>query len=331
MRARELLLASVIVATPAIGFAQAPATVTGSAQAYPAKPIRFIAPFPPGGTSDIVARVAAQKLTESLGKQVIVDNRGGASGTIGYEMAAKSPPDGYTLLLCSMGGLVTNQFLYKRLPFDPVKDFAPIAQLATAGQVLVIHPAVQAKTVQDLIALAKANPGKLNVGSGGLGTTQHIVGEVFQSATGIKLTHVPYKGSILAVTATVAGEITMTFADMAPAVPHVKAGRLRALAVSSEQRSTAIPDVPTMADAGIKEWFPQTWWAMAAPKGTSPAVINRLNAEVGQIMKAPDVQEKFASLGLVPLHSTPQHVAELVKVGAARMGKVVKAAGLQPE
>jgi tripartite-type tricarboxylate transporter receptor subunit TctC len=323
MRAREILLTCAALAIPATSLAQA--------QVYPTKPIRFIAPFPPGGTSDIVARVAAQKLTDSLGKQVIVDNRGGASGTIGYEMAAKSPPDGYTLLLCSMGGLVTNQFLYKRLPFDPMKDFAPVSQLATAGQVLVIHPAVQAKTVQDLIALAKANPGKLNVGSGGLGTTQHIVAEVFQSATGIKLTHVPYKGSILAVTATLAGEITMTFADMAPAVPHVKAARLRALAVSSEQRSTAIPDVPTMADAGIKEWFPQTWWAMAAPRGTPPGIINRLNTEVGQFMNAPDVQEKFASLGLVPLHSTPQHVAELVKVGAARMGKVVKAAGLQPE
>jgi tripartite-type tricarboxylate transporter receptor subunit TctC len=230
-----------------------------------------------------------------------------------------------------MGGLVSNQFLYKRLPFDPMNDFAPISQLATAGQVLVIHPAVQAKNVQELIALAKSNPGKLNVGSGGLGTTQHIVAEVFQSATGIKLTHVPYKGSILAVTATVAGEITMTFADMAPAVPHVKAGRLRALVVSSEQRSTAIPDVPTMADAGFKEWFPQTWWAMAAPKGTPPAIINRLNSEVGQFMKSQDVQDKFASLGLVPLHSTPQQITELVRIGAARMGKVIRAAGIQPE
>jgi tripartite-type tricarboxylate transporter receptor subunit TctC len=300
-------------------------------QGYPAKPIRFIAPFPPGGTSDIIARVSAQKLTEALGKQVLVDNRGGASGTIGYEMAAKAAPDGYTLLLCSMGGLVTNQFLYKRLPFDPMNDFALISQLATAGQVLVIHPAVQAKTVQDLIALARTSPGKLNVGSGGLGTTQHIVAEVFQSATGIKLTHVPYKGSILAVTATIAGEITMTFADMAPAVPHIKAGRLRALVVSSDQRSNAIPEVPTMADAGIREWFPQTWWAMAAPKRTSPAIIKRLNGEIAQFMKAPDVQEKFANIGLVPLHSTPEHVTELVKTGAARMGKVIRAAGIQPE
>jgi tripartite-type tricarboxylate transporter receptor subunit TctC len=308
---------------PLAAFAQAPA--------YPTKPVRFIAPFPPGGTSDIIARVAAQKLTDALGKQVLVDNRGGASGTIGYELAAKAPADGYTLLLCSMGGLVTNQFLFKRLPFDPQKDFAPISQLATAGQVLVVNPSVPAKSVQELIALAKAKPGQLNVGSGGVGTTQHIVAEVFQAATGTKLTHVPYKGSILAVTATLADQITMTFADMAPAVPHIKAGRLRALAVTGEQRSTAIPDVPMMAEAGVKEWFPQTWWAMAAPRGTSPAIIKRLNTEIAQAMKSADVQEKFASLGLVPLHSTPERVTELVKIGTAQMGKVVKAAGIQPE
>ncbi|MGZ5092881.1 MAG: Bug family tripartite tricarboxylate transporter substrate binding protein, partial [Burkholderiales bacterium] len=270
-----------------------------SAQTYPTKPVRFIAPFPPGGTSDIVARVVAQKLSDRLGKQVLVDNRGGASGTIGYELGAKAQPDGYTLLLTSMGGLVTNQFLYKRLPFDPMHDFAHISQLATAGQVLVVHPSVAARTAQELIALAKSKPGQLTVGSGGIGTTQHIVAEVFQAATGIKFVHVPYKGSILAVTDTVAGQISMTFADMAPAVPHIKAGRLRALVVSSEQRSAAIPDVPTMAEAGIKEWFPQTWWAMAAPKGTPVAIIKRLNSEIGQFMKAPDVQEKFASLGLI--------------------------------
>ena len=300
-------------------------------QGYPTKPIRFIAPFPPGGTSDIVARVAAQKLTDSLGKQVLVDNRGGASGTIGYELGARAPADGYTLLLTSMGGLVTNQFLYKRLPFDPIKDFSHISQLATAGQVLVVHPSVQAQTVQELIAFAKAKPGQLNVGSGGLGTTQHIVAEVFQSATGAKFTHVPYKGGVLAVGATVAGQIQLTFADMAPAVPQVKGGKLRALAVSTESRSIALPDVPTMADAGIKTWFPQTWWAMSAPRGTPVGIIKRLNADIVQAMRAPDVQERFANVGLTPLHSTPEHVTELVKTGTARMGAVVKAAGIQPE
>ena len=329
MTARPTTLALAFAATiltPAAHAAQA-APDAG----YPTKPIRFIAPFPPGGTSDIVARIAAQKLTDALGKQVLVDNRGGASGTIGYELGAKAPPDGYTLLLTSMGGLVTNQFLYKRLPFDPLTDFAHISQLATAGQVLVVHPSVQAQTVHDLIALAKAKPGQLNVGSGGLGTTQHIVAEVFQSATGAKFTHVPYKGSVLAVGATVAGQIQLTFADMAPAVPQVKAGKLRALAVSTEQRSNALPEVPTMSDAGIKEWFPQTWWAMSAPRGTPPSIIRRLNAEIVQAMKAPDVNERFSNVGLTPLHSTPERVTELVKTGTARMGKLVRAAGIQPE
>jgi tripartite-type tricarboxylate transporter receptor subunit TctC len=298
---------------------------------YPTKPVRFIAPFPPGGTSDIIARTVAQKLSEAFGRQLIVDNRGGATGTIGYDLAAKAPADGYTLLLSSMGGMVTNQFLYKRLPYDPINDFIHISQLATAGQILVVHPSVQAKTALDLVALAKSKAGGLTVGSGGIGTTQHIVAEVFQNATGTKMTHVPYKGSVLAVGATVAGEINMTFADMAPAVPHVKVGRLRALAVSTEQRSTALPDVPTMAEAGIKGWFPQTWWAMSAPKGTPATIIKRLNGEVTKVMKSPDVQEKFANLGLTPLHSTPEHIAELVKTAMPRMGQVIKSAGIQPE
>jgi tripartite-type tricarboxylate transporter receptor subunit TctC len=321
--------------TGSVALLMAGALVAGGAagqrQQYPTKPIRFIAPFPPGGTSDIIARTVAQKLTESLGKQVLVDNRGGASGTIGYEIASKAPPDGYALILTSMGGLVTNQFLYKRLPFDPMADFTHVSQLAMAGQVLVVHPSVQARTVQELVALAKSKPAELNVGSGGLGTTQHIVAEVFQAATGTKFTHVPYKGSVLAVGATVAGQITMTFADMAPAVPQVKAGKLRALAVTTEQRSSALPDVPTMAEAGVREWFPQTWWAMSAPKGTPATIIRRLNGEVTSAMKAQDTIEKFGALGLTARHSTPERVHELVKTGVLRMGKVVNAAGIRPE
>ncbi|HUP94525.1 MAG TPA: tripartite tricarboxylate transporter substrate binding protein [Burkholderiales bacterium] len=301
------------------------------AQAYPVKPIRFIAPFPPGGTTDLLARMVAQKLSDGLGRQVVVENRGGASGTIGHELAAKAPADGYTLVLTSMGGLVTNRFLYKRLPFDPDNDFAPISMLATAGQVLVVHSTVPARNVKELVALAKARPGQLNVGSGGLGTTQHIVGEVFQQATGTKFVHVPYKGGGLAVTDLVGGQIDLAFADMAPAVPHVKSGRLRALAVSSEQRAPVLPDVPTMGESGIKQWFPQTWWAIAAPKGTPSAIISRINAEVAQAMKTGEVQEKLANVGLFALHSPPERVTELVKTGMERMARVVKAAGIQPE
>ena len=320
------------VAVSAAAACAALVCVAASAQqGYPTKPVRFIAPFPPGGTSDIIARVAAQRLTDALGKQVLVDNRGGATGTIGYDLAAKAPPDGYTLLLTSMGGLVTNQFLYKSLPYNPGRDFDHISQLATAPQVLVIHPSVAAKNIQELAALAKSSPGKLTVGSGGVGTTQHIVAEVFQNATGTKLIHVPYKGSVLAVGATVAGEVNLTFADMAPAVPQVKAGKLRGLAVASEQRSAALTEVPTMAEAGVKDWFPQTWWGMSAPRGTPPAILKRINTEIGQAMKSRDVQDRFTGLGLTPLHSTPEQMAEQVKIATPRMGKLIKAAGIQPE
>ena len=319
------ILASILLLTGACvcGVAQS--------QTYPVKPIRFIAPFPPGGTTDVVARLVAQKLGDAVGKQVVVENRGGAAGTIGYELAAKSPGDGYTIVLTSMGGLVTNRFLYKRLPIDPDNDFTPISMLATAPQVLVVHPAVPVTNVKELIALAKARPGKLNAGSGGIGTTQHIVGEVFRNATGIRFTHVPYKGSILAVGEVVAGQIEMSFADMAPAVPQIKSGRLRAIGVSSEERSPVLPDVPTFAESGVKAWFPQTWWALAAPKGTPQPIVARLNGEIGQLMKQPDVQEKMIAVGLLPLSSTPERMTEQIRIALARMPEVIKAAGIQPE
>jgi tripartite-type tricarboxylate transporter receptor subunit TctC len=298
---------------------------------YPTKPIRLIAPFPPGGTTDVLCRIVAQKLTEALGRQVVVENRPGASGNIGHEVVAKAPPDGYTLLLTSKGALVNNPLMYKRIPFDPHRDFAPVSVVATAGPVLVIHPSVPARSVKDLIALAKARPGQLNFGSGGNGTTAHIVGEVFKSATGINIVHIPYKGGGLAVADLVAGQIEMSFSDMVPAVPQVKGGRLRALAVTTEQRSPALPDVPTMAEAGVKEPFPQTWWAIAAPVGTPAPIINRLNTELGQIVKLPDVQQKYTGLGLFPMHTTPERVLEMVRLESPQMAKVLKAAGIEPE
>jgi tripartite-type tricarboxylate transporter receptor subunit TctC len=307
------------------------ATVALAQGVYPTKPIRLIAPFPPGGTTDVVCRIVAQKLTEALGRQVVVENRPGASGNIGHEVVAKASPDGYTLLLTSKGALVNNPLMYKRIPFDPYQDFAPVSVVATAGPVLVIHPSVPARSVKDLIALAKARPGQLNFGSGGNGTTAHIVGEVFKAATGINIVHIPYKGGGVAVADVVAGQIEMSFSDMVPAVPQVKAGRLRALAVTTERRSSALPDVPTMAEAGVKEPFPQTWWAIAAPKGTPAPIINRLNAEIGQIMKLPDVQEKYAGLGVFPMHTTPERVLELLRIESPQMARVLKAAGIQPE
>ncbi len=307
------------------------AVLDAAAQSYPVKPVRLIAPFPPGGTSDVVCRLVAQKLTDALGKQVIVENRPGAAGNIGHEAAAKSAPDGYTLLLTNGAAMITNQFLYKRTGFDPLNDFAPISLVASAGPVLVIHPSVPARSVKELIALAKAKPDRLSFGSGGVGTTSHVVGEVFKTATGVQIVHVPYKGGGLAVIDLVAGQIEMSFSDMVPAVPQVKAGRLRALAVTSEQRSHALPDVPTMAEAGVKETFPQSWWAVVAPKGTPAAIINTLNADIAQMMKLPDVQQRYQELGVFTVHSAPERVLELVKTGSPQMGKILKAAGVQPE
>lgn len=301
------------------------------AQAYPSKPVRLIAPFPPGGSTDVLARIVAQKLGDSLGRQVIVENRPGAASNLGHEIAAKAAPDGYTLLLTSSSALVTNQFLYKRLNFDPHKDFAPISIVATAAPVMVVHPSVPARSVREFIGVAKARPGKLNFGSGGVGTTAHIVGEVFQSATGVKLVHVPYKGGVLAIADLVAGQIDLSFSDMVPAVPHIKSGRLRALAVASEQRSQTLPDVPTMAEAGVKADFPGQWWALAAPRGTPRPIIDRINAEIAQLMKLPDVRERYLTMGIFTAHSTPEQVTELQQSGTKQMARLVKAAGIQPE
>ena len=316
------LVAAGLSGASAAAFAQA---------AYPTKTIRLIAPFPPGGTTDVLSRLMAQKLTDSLGRQVVVENRPGAGGNLGHEVAAKTPPDGYTIVMSSNAALVTNPFLYKRLGFDPLNDFSPIAVVAKAGQVLAVHPSVPAKTVKELVALAKAQPGKLNFGSGGRGTPAHVAGEIFKSVTGINIVHVPYKGGILAVMDVVAGQIDMTFADMAPAVPQIKAGKMRALAVTTDDRSQALPEVPTMVEAGIRGGSPQTWWALLAPKGTAAAIVSRLNADLSHILTQPDVKERYAALGVVPAHSSPEQVLEFVKRESPAMGKVLKAAGVEPE
>ncbi|MCA3069466.1 MAG: tripartite tricarboxylate transporter substrate binding protein [Rhodocyclaceae bacterium] len=299
--------------------------------AWPSRPLRMVAPFPPGGTTDVLARIIAQRLSDALGRQVLVENRPGVGGNLGNEFAARLPPDGYNILLSSSAQLVTNVHLYKRLGFDPLNDFSPVSQVASSGQVLVVHPSIPVKTVQQLVAIARAKPGSLNFGSGGRGTPAHVAGEVFQVATGTKLVHVPYKGGGLAVVDLVAGQIDMVLSDMAPAVPQVKAGKLRALAVTSERRSPALPDVPTLAEAGIKGSIRDVWWVLMTPRGTAPAVVARLNAEIGAMMKNPELQERFAQLGITPLHSTPEHVTELIRLETPAIGKALKAAGIEPE
>lgn len=320
---RSLLLPlAAVLLLPAVAPAQ---------DAWPSRPLRMVAPFPPGGTTDVLARIIAQRLSDALGRQVVVENRPGAGGNLGNEFAARLPPDGYNILLSSSAQLVTNVHLYKRLGFDPLNDFSPVSQVASSGQVLVVHPSIPVKTVQQLVAIARAKPGSLNFGSGGRGTPAHVAGEVFQVATGTKLVHVPYKGGGLAVVDLVAGQIDMVLSDMAPAVPQVKAGKLRALAVTSERRSPALPDVPTMAEAGIKGSIPDVWWVLMTPRGTAPAVVARLNAEVGTMMKNPELQERFAQLGITPLHSTPERVTELIRLETPAIGKALKAAGIEPE
>ena len=298
---------------------------------YPAKPVRIIAPFPPGGSTDVLCRLIAQKLTASIGRQMIVDNRPGAGGSIGHDVAARATADGYTLLLTAKAALVVNPLLYKKLPYDPLNDFAFISVIVSAGPVLVVHPSVPARSVKELIALATARPGQLNYGSGGIGTTAHIIGEYFQAITGTKLVHVPYKGGAVAMIDLVAGQTDLQFGDMVPAVPQVRSGRLRALAVTTGKRSQALPDIPTMAEAGVRDAFPSQWWGMAAPKGTPPAIIERINAELGKIVKMPDVLEQFNSMGIFPEHTTPERMLEMVKEEGPPMQKILKAAGIQSQ
>jgi tripartite-type tricarboxylate transporter receptor subunit TctC len=291
----------------------------------------LIAPFPPGGTSDVLARLLAQKLSELLGQTVTVDNRAGASGNIGHEAAAKSAPDGYTLLLSNSSTVVTNPHLFKKMPFDPINDFTPISMVASAGQVLVVHPSVPVTTLAELTTLAKAKPGQLNFGSGGKGIQSHISGEMYKSAAGVNIVHIPYKGTIQAVTDLVAGQIQMVFSDMVPAMPQIKAGKLRAIAVTSVQRSAALPDVPTMIEAGIPGFDSGVWWSIVAPKGAPAEVVNRVNAELAKVMQLPDVRETYAKLGVTTQHSTPAKVTETIREESPLMARILKTAGVEAE
>jgi tripartite-type tricarboxylate transporter receptor subunit TctC len=319
--ARVTLAASVTLAATA-------ALAQGS---YPNKPLKFIAPFPPGGTSDVLSRLLAQRLTDALGQSVVVENRPGASGNIGHELAAKAPADGYTLLLSNNGAYTINPYLFKKLPFDPDQDFEPVSLVASATQVLVVHPSVPVNSVAELIALAKAKPGQLNFGSGGRGIISHISGEMFKKVTGVDITHVPYKGTGQAVTDLVAGQLHMIFSDMVPAVPHIKSGKLRPLAVTSTVRSSVMPEVPTMAEAGAAGFTADTWWAIVVPKSTPAPIVSRLNTELGRIMQIEAVKERFNGLGISTAHSTPEKILEMAKAERPGIAQVLKSAGVEPE
>ena len=308
-----------------------PAFSASAQDSYPVKPVRLIAPYPPGGSSDVLARVIAQKLTDALGRQVVVENRPGATGNIGHELVARAAPDGYTLLLTTKSQLVNNPYLFKKLPFDPLSDFSLLSLIATAGHVLVVHPAVPARNVKELIVLAKARPGKLSYGSSGASSTVAIVAEVFKSVTQTDILHVPYKGTVLAVSDVVGGQIEMVFSDMVPAVPQIRGGRLRALAVTTAERSPALPGVPTMIESGMREPLPTQWWGICGPKGLPSAIVTRLNSEIARIVQAPDVKQRYDDLGILPQVSTSERMLEIVRSEIPQMAKILAAVGLKPE
>jgi tripartite-type tricarboxylate transporter receptor subunit TctC len=302
----------------------------GAATGYPDKPIRLIVPFPPGGSTDLVARVVGQKLADSWGQQVVIDNRPGANGMIGAEIVARAAPDGYTLVLGTIGPFAINAGLYK-MPYDIVKDFAPVTYSANIANVLVVNPAVPAKDVKELLALARAKPGTLTFGSSGTGGAPHMAVELLKILAKVNVTHVPYKGGGPAMADLVGGQITGSFASMPSAIPFIKAGKLRALGVSSSKRSPALPDAPTVAEAGVPGFSVLDWQGFFTAPKTPPEIVNKLNAEIRRILALPDVQERLTAAGVEIYTTTPKEWGDFVKSEVEKWQKVTKEAGIKVE
>ncbi len=302
-----------------------------AADAYPAKPIRFVVAFPPGGGTDIIARSIAQKLAERIAQQVVVDNRPGAGGNIGTDIVAKSAPDGYTILMGSAGPLAINASLFAKMPFDPIKDLAPVTLAASTPNVLVVHPSLPARTVKELIALARAKPGEINFASSGHGTPAHLAGELFNSMAGVKLVHVPYKGAAPALADLLGGQVQIMFSTMPPALPHVKDGKLRALAVTSRKRSPAALDLPTLDEAALAGFEAITWHGVVVPAGTPTTVIALLNREIVAILHLPEVVERLSGQGAEALGSTPEEFAAYIGSESVKWAKVVRESGAKAE
>jgi tripartite-type tricarboxylate transporter receptor subunit TctC len=301
--------------------------MSSEAVRYPTKPIRVINPFTAGGSVDIVARVVAQKLNEAWGQPAIVDNRPGAGATIGAAMVAHAAPDGYTLLVTT-GTMAVNVSLYRKLPFDAVKDFAPVALLVQTPNVLAVHPSVAAKTTQEFISLAKARPGQIIYASSGAGTSTHLTMELFRSMAGVDMLHVAYKGATPAVSALLSGEVQSIFNPITAMLPQARAGKVRALAVSSSKRVEIAPELPTVAESGVPGFESIVWYACYAPAGTPRAIVAQINAELNRALQRADTREHFMKIGMVPMGGTPQALADYLKVEIARWAKVVKDAGI---
>lgn len=300
------------------------------AQSYPAKPIRLIVPSTPGGSVDTLARTIGPKLSERWGQQVIVDNRSGAGGAIAAELTARAPADGYTLLIGTIASLGTNVSLQKKLPYDPVKDFAPVTLVATQNLMLLVHPSVPAKSVKELVRLAKAQPGKLTFASAGNGTGSHLSGELFKQLAGVDLLHVPYKGVAPALVDVVSGQVSMSFPSILSALPQVRGNRLRALAVTGAKRSAAAPELPTMQEAGVKGYESATWYGIVAPAATPQDIVMKLNAEIVAIVRQPDTHERLSREGADPVGSSPQEFGRFIQSEIEKWRKVIRAAGIQP-
>lgn len=319
-----LLIASFCLASAGVGNAGAQ---SGAGAAYPVKALRIIVPAAAGGGIDLFARLIGAKLTEAWGQSVVVDNRAGGAQTLGTDLVAKAPPDGYTLLFAS-GTHAVNPSLFRKLPYDSVRDFAPITLLATAPNLLVVHPSVPARTVNEFIALAKAKPRQLNYGSSGNGGTGHLSMEMVKSMTGIDLVHIPYKGTAPALNAILAGEVSAQINQILITAPQVKAGRLRALGVTSSRRSPAVPEVPTIAEAGVPGFEAVAWFGVLAPGQTPPAIVAKLNAEIVRIVKLPEIRERLASEGAEPVGNSPEELAAIIRSDIAKWDKLIKTFGI---
>jgi tripartite-type tricarboxylate transporter receptor subunit TctC len=321
MALRRILLAclTLVVALPA------------QAQSYPDRPIRLIAPFPAGGLADVLARAVGDEISKSLAQPVIVENRAGAGGNTGADAVAKAAPDGYTLLMSSAGILTANPFLYAKMPFDAETAFVPVSNVADMSMLLVVHPKVEAKTLAEFVALAKAQPGKINFGSPGIGTTGHLGLAMFMHAAGVQIAHVPYRGAAPAVQDLIAGQIDGVVDNPPTVLPHINAGKLRPLAVAANERLALLPDVPTAAEAGVPNYQASSWFGVVAPAGTPPAIVARLHQAIAAAVRTPAMQERFAKTGARLLGDSPQEFAARIRTERARWGEIIKAANIAPQ
>ena len=297
-------------------------------QVYPAKPIRVVVPFAPGGTSDIIGRTLGQRLSEAWKQPVIMDNRAGVAGSLGASIAAKSPPDGYTLLVGNVGPVAVNPQIYKAVEYDSIRDFTPITLAVTAPQIVVVHPSVPAKTFKEFNALVKRQKGNLNYGSSGPGSISHLCAELYKRMTKTDMLHVPFKASAFITTAVLSGEIDVVFSDMAVVLPHVQAGRLRALAVTGPKQTPLVPGIPTVSESGVPGFNMTSWWGMFGPAGMPRPIVTQLNTELVRILKLPDVQKTFATLGVDAANSTPEELAALVKAEVPKYAKLIAEIGI---